>query len=345
MIDKFGRNVDYMRISVTDRCNLACVYCRPRGEEFRPPAHALEGGTTPSVQDPDRPVQAEGYITPEELEILVRAAANLGFKHFRLTGGEPLIRRDIVELVSAAKRAGAEDLSITTNGTFLENLALPLKKAGLQRINVSLDTLDPERYRKITGNGSLTPVLSGIEECLKVGFDSVKVNAVVMRENVTDIKELARLTFKMPLEVRFIEVMPIGPVDAAAQDRVTLEEIKEALSELGSLTPADGLPKAGPAVTFGLAGAKGTIGFIAALSSPFCASCNRIRVTPDGNLRPCLASDIEYPILSLIRGSSSAQEALEQAVSAIQAAITQKPTSHHFGESNPHNRAMCRIGG
>lgn len=328
MRDKFGRNINYMRISVTDRCNLRCVYCMP------------EEGVKPITHDE--------VLRYEEILQVVKATKDLGITHIRITGGEPLVRKNLVSLIRRIKSLGIDDLSLTTNGTLLAPLARSFKEAGLDRVNISLDTLDPEKFRAITRCGNLKDTLNGINAAIQAGLHPVKINMVVIAGlNEDEICDMARLTYKLPVHVRFIEVMPIGPDPSTWKEaRITLPQIVTQVKRLGKLRPVRDIKKAGPSETFRLAGAKGTIGFIAALSRPFCQFCNRIRLTADGKIRPCLASDIEVDIKPILRNDfQNNMELNAQLVQAFCKALDLKPKEHQLTKYYAHARRMCQIGG
>lgn len=323
--DTYQRAIDYLRISITDRCNLRCVYCMPE-----------EG--VPSCAHDD-------ILRYEEIERVVRAAAALGVRTIRLTGGEPLVRLGVVELVRALARIpGIEDVAMTTNGMLLRRYAAPLAEAGLHRVNVSLDTLRPDRFRAITRLGDLDTVLAGIDAAFAAGLEPVKINTVVMRgQNDDEVVDLARKTLNAPWHVRFIEWMPIG---AAARDWrarvVSAAEIRARIEvALGPLTPA-AVNGAGPARIYRLPDAAGTLGFIGAVSEHFCASCNRLRLTADGKLRPCLLAVEELDLRAALRQGAS--EAEIQAL--LLAAVRAKPRGHHLADqAQVQGRAMAQIGG
>lgn len=319
--DNTGRLIDYLRISVTDRCNLRCAYCMPAGSE-EPPYRLL---------------------ARDEILEIVKCMKSLGVTYVRVTGGEPLVRPDIIQIVSGIRAIGIDDISLTTNGTLLASSAAALKAAGLARVNVSLDSLDQEVFRKITGTGTVQDVLSGIDAALQAGLNPVKVNCVVVRGlNEDGIADLALLSTKMPVSVRFIEVMPVGP-DAQANSRafVPATEIMAKVREVGELEVAPPPDGAGPARIYRFRGAPGTIGFISPLSQPFCSQCNRLRVTADGKLRPCLSSDIEIDLVPALR-SQDRQAAL---TALVRQALLLKPASHQFLTHGSHLRRMCQIGG
>jgi cyclic pyranopterin phosphate synthase len=311
-----------LRISVTDRCNLRCSYCTPEGGADSAPYRLLSCG---------------------EIVEVVRAAVSLGVIHVRLTGGEPLVRPDLLDIVRGVSSLGVPDISLTTNGVLLKSSAAALREAGLGRVNVSLDSLDPAVFEKITRVGKVSDVLSGIQAAISAGLSPVKINAVVMAGvNEDGVTDLARLSLSLPVDVRFIEVMPIGP-DAEANSRavVTMDRIKAAVATIGPLNPASEVAGAGPALTYRIGGAPGTVGFIAPMSHPFCESCNRLRLTPDGKLRPCLASDAEVDLVPALK-SADPQESL---VVAFRQALSIKPAGHELWRHPSDSRRMCQIGG
>ena len=325
MRDQYGRELKDLRISLTDRCNLRCVYCMPEeGIDFRPP---------------------EELLRDEELLLLVRIATDLGVRRVRLTGGEPTVRPAIVDLVAAiAAVPGIQDLSMTTNGVLLEYLAADLARTGLHRVNVSLDTLDPEKFRRITRGGRVERVLAGIARAEAVGLRPIKLNAVVVRGfNEEDAVPLARLTVERPWEVRFIEVMPFGTVaDVADAGIVPSEETMARIeAALGPLLPLD-LSGEDPARTYRLRDAAGTLGFISPVSQPFCSKCGRLRLTADGRLRLCLLRDDEVDLLTPLRNGASYEELKE----IFAAGAYRRPFGHALAERLfPEKRVMIQIGG
>ena len=319
--DPFGRQINYLRVSVTDRCNLRCFYC--------------------SSKDTFSWLPPEEILSYEEFLKVLKVALSLGIKKIRLTGGEPLVRKGLVDFVAqVAALPGLEDLSLTTNGVLLAEVAEDLKKAGLKRVNVSLDTLDPEKYARLCGRPYLSRVLRGIEAALETGLYPVKINTVVIRgENDHELEDLARLTLEAPLEVRFIEFMPVGSGAPWEHEAfLPASEIKERLSSLGPLeeSPSYG---AGPARTYALPGAKGKIGFITAMSEHFCHRCNRLRLTAEGKLRPCLFSDREVDLKPILREGAHNEQLRE----AFLTALSLKPSSRL--ENTPPKRLMRSIGG
>ncbi|RMF32922.1 MAG: GTP 3',8-cyclase MoaA [Chloroflexi bacterium] len=323
--DKHGRWIRYLRISLTDRCNLRCVYCMPEEMVFRPRAELLQD---------------------DEILLIVQAATEIGFNKFRLTGGEPTIRHNVVNLVRAiAAIPGVEELTMTTNGVLLRRLAKPLAEAGLQRVNVSLDTLDAGKFQRITRWGRLEDVLDGIKAAEEAGLTPIKLNAVVVRGyNEEDVVEMARLSYEWPWQIRFIEMMPFGDVATFARNAVvtTQEMIARIEAALGPLRPVNGGKLDGEARLYRLEGARGVLGFISTVSQPFCASCSRARLTADGKLRLCLLRDKEVDLLTPIRSGIS----LEELKALMTAAIWEKPWGHRLDEDViPVARVMSQIGG
>src|SRR5271157_2871170 len=324
-IDRFGRNLHYLRISLTDRCNLRCVYCMPEHVSFRPLAEMMQD---------------------EELFLLVRLFATLGFDKIRLTGGEPTVRAHIVDVVrEVAAIAGIRSLSMTTNGLLLSKLARPLKEAGLQRVNVSVDTLNPARFKELTRWGALDKVWDGILEAETAGLTPIKINSVVVRGmNDCDVVEMARLTYEHPWQVRFIEMMPFaGATELQRSQVITAKEIQQQIcSSLGPLLPVHEGELDGEARIYRLSGALGEVGFISSVSLPFCASCSRARLTADGKLRLCLLREKELDLLTPLRHGAS----LEDLRRLIVESIWQKPWGHGLAEGEvPLNRMMSEIGG
>ncbi len=324
-LDRFGRNIHYLRISLTDHCNLRCVYCMPEDMTFRPNAEMMQD---------------------DEILLLTRLFADLGFDKIRLTGGEPTVRANIVEIVRGiAATPGIHSLSMTTNGVLLSKLAGPLAAAGLQRVNVSLDTLDPAKFKRMTRWGKLEDVWKGILAAEQAGLTPLKLNAVVVRGyNEEDTLDLARLTLDHPWQVRFIEMMPFaGATDLQVGQRVTEAEIRGHIEQaLGPLEIANGGELDGEARLFHLPGAQGDIGFISSVTVPFCSSCARARLTPDGILRTCLLREHEIDLLTPLRGGAS----LEELRKIVLEALWEKPWGHGLAEGEiPLNRVMSEIGG
>lgn len=342
--DGFGRTIDYLRIAVTDKCNFRCVYCMP------------EEGV---------PLRAHNeLLSAEEIAHFVRLVAGEGIRRVRLTGGEPLVSRRIVPLVRDIREIpDIEDIALTTNGALLPALAPVLNDAGLDRVNISLDTLDSGLFGRITRLGTLEQTLAGIDAALAYGFDPVKVNCVVVRRLHQDVLPLARMTIDRPIHLRFIEYMPIGddetsshckadpqapwldPAQWDAGDTVPSVELRAALSRsaqragIGALEPADVAPAgAGPARYWRFPGAAGTVGFISAMSDHFCSRCNRLRLTADGSIRPCLFSDEEYSVRDALRDGDDAC-----VLRTWRAAVAHKPQEHQVIEGT--DRFMSQIGG
>lgn len=325
--DTFGRRIDYLRISVTDRCNLRCLYCMP-SEGVKPITH-------------------KDILTYEEIIRIVRIAVPIGIKKVRLTGGEPLARKNIASLISSLKKIeGVENISMTTNGILLEGYAEEFFHAGLDRVNVSLDSLRPERYREITRGGSLESVIRGIEKAHDVGLRPVRINMVPIKGfNDDEIEDFARLTLVKPYQVRFIEFMPTGSQELWSPERyIPVDEIKRIVERIGRLTPVR-LRRSGPARYFRFDGALGVIGFINAVTHQFCSECNRIRLTADGYLRPCLFSEKEIDLKTAMRNGATDEE-IER---LIRLAIEVKPKEHNIncrdGSSFLITRPMSKIGG
>jgi len=326
--DNYLREINYLRVSITDRCNLRCIYCMPAGGVEKLWPH-------------------EDILRNEELvSIIAAAASQAGIRKIRLTGGEPLIRRGLVDLVAAIRDIpGIDDIALTTNGILLPNMGKELKEAGLQRVNISLDTLDPALFRHLTRNGDLEQVWRGIENALEQGFSPVKINTVVMKGyNDHEIGELAALTVKYPLHVRFIELMPVGASNSWAGDRhVPVSRIKEIIEAgLGSMESAYQPTGNGPARYYRLSGAPGTIGFISPVSDHFCKTCNRLRLTAEGMIRPCLYSGWEIDIKGLLRKGATDTELGE----VFRQAIGRKPDRHCISAGwQDDKKVMSQIGG
>ncbi|HNP70779.1 MAG TPA: GTP 3',8-cyclase MoaA [Kouleothrix sp.] len=323
--DTFGRRIDYLRISLTDRCNFRCVYCMPAvGMQFVP-----------------RPE----LLTSDELLLVVRAAAAAGFRKIRLTGGEPTLRPDLVEIVAAIKATpGIEHIALTTNALRLGKLAQPLKDAGLDRVNISIDTLDPQKFRQITRGGRLEMVWEGIAAADRVGLHPIKLNAVVVRGlNDEEVPQLAALTLTYPWEMRFIEVMPLtGVADVAEDGVVKSTELIARLEAIHGPLESLGLAAADSARRFRIPGARGKLGFISAVSDPFCATCNRMRLTADGRLHLCLLRDDEVDLRAAIRGGATP----EQVEQIVRHAVALKPWGHGLPEHVlPTLRGMSQLGG
>ena len=322
LLDSSQRPINYLRISVTDRCNLRCIYCMPpEGVD-----HLLH----------------DDVLRYEEIFRVAQAAAALGMNKLRLTGGEPLVRAHLTRLVGMLSNIeGIDDISMTTNGVLLRQNADALKAAGLDRVNISLDSLDRERYRQITRHDRFADVLDGLAAAQEAGLDPVKVNMVVIRGvNDDEVLGLARRTIEDGWNVRFIEQMPIG--EGKKLSFVPTSEVMGRLHTLGELEPC--LPKRGngPAKYFRFSGASGTIGFISPITEHICFNCNRMRLTVDGKLRPCLMSDDEVDLRGALRGGAS----IEELKVLIQQAVARKPKGHRLNEGvSPMGRTMSQVGG
>lgn len=326
--DKYERLIDYMRISVTDRCNLRCIYCMPA--------------------DGVRPIEHKDILTYEEIVRVVRVAAALGVRRIRITGGEPLARKGITFLISSIREIeGIEDISLTTNGILLERYAEDLAQAGLNRVNVSLDSLRPNRYREITRGGDINQVLRGIEKAERIGLIPVKINMVPIKGfNDDEIEDFARLTLNKGYHIRFIEFMPIGAKDIWSDTRyIPNDEIRLKVERIGHLSPVK-VRKMGPARYFRFDNAPGVIGFISALTHHFCGDCNRLRVTSDGKLRPCLFSETEIDLKPALRShpNTDSDREIER---LLRLSIAVKPEGHNIDKRSDLNslKAMVKIGG
>ncbi len=323
--DKFERIIDYLRISITDRCSLRCIYCMP------PEGLSL--------------FEHKEILTYEEIIKIVRIASELGVRKVRITGGEPLVRKDVTLLTASIKKnQGIEDLSITTNGVLLERYAEELARSGVDRVNVSLDSLRPERYREITRGGDINVVLRGIEVARKAGLTPVKINMIPIRGlNDDEIKDFAGITLNSDYHVRFIEFMPFGTGGFWNSGKyIPCDEIKSIVETIGPLTPVR-VRKNGPSKYFRLKNAQGVIGFISAITHHFCEDCNRLRLTSDGKLKPCLFSETEIDLKPALRGGASDDEI----VRLLKLAIEVKPERHNINEKSDLNflQSMSRIGG
>ena len=323
--DRFGRNINYMRISLTDKCNLRCVYCMPEDMTFRP---------------------KQSLLQDEEIYRLVEIFAGLGFHKFRLTGGEPTVRANVVEIIEhIANTPGVETVAMTTNGLMLEKLAQPLIDAGCSRVNISIDTLNPEKFKQLTRWGDVQDVWAGIHAAQEVGM-GVKLNCVVVRgyNDKVDVVDLARLTLFQPWQIRFIEMMPFGNVaDFQLAGVVSEDELLETIGqELGTPQLVNEGRLDGEARLYRLDEGIGTLGFISSVTKPFCAGCNRARLTADGRLRLCLLREKEVDLLAPLRAGATNAEMVE----IIEKAIWWKPWGHGLADDViPLNRVMSEIGG
>lgn len=334
MKDGHGRTIDYLRISLTDRCNLRCIYCMPE-----------EGIDL---------IEHEDILRIEEIQRIVRVATRIGIKSVRLTGGEPTVRRGIEDLISdIVSLPEIRNVSLTTNGILLPKMARRLREAGLSRVNISLDTLDRRQYAQITRRDCLPEALAGIDAALEAGLDPVKINAVTVRSLNQDYFDFAKMSIDRPLHVRFIEYMPVGesagfdglgwgeqdvyPSEQLVAD-INARAVERGFSPLAALDGASGPIGWGPARYFSFSGAKGTVGVISPRSRHFCGDCNRLRLTADGKLRPCLFSDREFDVRAALRAGG------EEAVYAVfLEALGEKPDDHHDRVGT--ERSMSQIGG
>ena len=325
LYDSFQRPINYLRISVTDRCNLRCIYCTPS-----------EGLTL---------FRHDEILSYEEIFTVVKTAADLGITRVRITGGEPLVRVGLPKLIGMiAGIQSITDISLTTNGTLLAEYAEQLKNAGLHRVNVSLDTLKEERFRTITrGKVALKTVLTGIETAKAAGLNPVKINMVVLAgTNDDEIPDFALKTINNDWNVRYIELMPFSESSPENPGFLSVEEIKKRLKPLGELIPATMAAGNGPAKYFRFPGARGTIGFITPVTEHFCFNCNRLRLTSDGKLRPCLLSDKEIDLKQALRQRLPNEELK----TLIQEAVASKPLRHHLSETTTNlHRPMRQVGG
>ncbi len=315
MKDSYGREIKYLRISVTDRCNLRCRYCMPEEGVFLK--------------------EHENILSEDEMVRAVRIASELGVSKVRITGGEPLVKKNILSLSERiAAIPGIEDLAVTTNGTMLLQLAKPLKAAGIKRLNISLDTLKPDRYRYISRTGELAGALAGLDAALVCGFDKIKINCVLIGGfNNDEIRDMAELTLKYPVDVRFIELMPMVANAFGPDAFLKVDTVTEILPE------AEPKDNDGVARLYALPGAFGNIGLISPVSNHFCSECNRIRLTADGKLKPCLHSGDEYSIKGLTE-----DETRDMFIKAIAA----KPQCHKelsYESLSDAGRTMNAIGG
>jgi cyclic pyranopterin phosphate synthase len=327
--DRFGRDINYLRLSVIDHCNLRCVYCMPlRGLKFVP---------------------SEELLTAPEIELVAKAAVGVGFHKFRLTGGEPTLRPDIVDIVARiAAIPGVRDVAMTTNAILLPRLARPLREAGLTRLNIHVDTLHPERLKKLMRFGSIDEIEAGIAAAEEAGLTPIKINSVVTRDyNDADVVDLARRAKERGWHVRFIELMPLGGGEAAhvalsqfVPSRETRQRIE---AELGPLVPAPGGGPSDEARNFRFAnGEGGIVGFISPVSEPYCGSCNRMRLTADGKFHLCLLNDDELDVKRAIRSGGG----IPEVAAILERAVLAKPTGHRLDEGvSTEERSMFQLGG
>jgi GTP 3',8-cyclase len=322
--DTYQRTINYLRISVTDRCNLRCLYCMPE-EGIRLMSHL-------------------DLLSYEEIITLVKAAAELGIDKVRLTGGEPLVRAGVSDLVKMiADIDTIKDISMTTNGSRLAKYAAELKEAGLDRVNVSLDTLKPERFHQITRCGNLEDTLNGIAAAKEADLTPVKINMVVMAGvNDDEIVDFAKKTITDGWNVRFIEQMPVTATGEKAPELFSVKDMKLRIDPLGKMEPFKMSTGNGPAKYYKLPGASGTIGFITPVTEHFCEECNRLRLTADGKLRLCLLNEDEIDLREPLRSGAS----IEELKTLIKDAIGKKPKGHNLGEEGRHKgRPFSQVGG
>lgn len=318
MKDSFGRNINYLRISITDLCNLRCKYCMP------------EKGICK--------VEHKDVLSLEEIYEVARVFVSLGVNKIRLTGGEPLTRKGIVSLVEKiGKLDGIKDLAMTTNGILLKKYAKELKAAGLNRVNISLDTLDEEKYSHITRGGRIKDVLEGIEAAKSVGLTPIKINTVLIGGfNVDEIEDFVNLTKTEDIDVRFIELMPVGEASKWAEENFISNEV--ILDKVNALEKVERLDPSSPAVYYKLPGAKGRVGIINPISCKFCDYCNRVRLTSKGNLKLCLHSNEEINLKDKLRQGEDIEK-------IILSSIKEKPESHHLEDGQYITDSMYQIGG
>ncbi|MFC5451501.1 GTP 3',8-cyclase MoaA [Paenibacillus aestuarii] len=330
LVDRFGRMHDYLRISVTDRCNLRCVYCMPEeGMEFEP---------------------EERLLTFEEITEVVRVLAGLGVRKLRLTGGEPLVRKNLEQLIGMLSQIpGIEDIALTTNGIYFASRAEKLRAAGLTRVNISLDSLKADRFSLITRGGDIRRVLDSIEAAHRVGLSPIKLNVVLMKGiNDDEIEDFLQMTIDRPVQVRFIEYMPIGHQDDIWKNRyLPLSTVLERCAEKGwTAAPSESVYGNGPSQNFRIEGALGSFGLIHPISDHFCETCNRLRITADGNVKPCLYWSDEFNVRKYIGDDAAVEDLFFRALDI-------KPQNHEMAEAlmnqdqshTPTLRRMSQIGG
>jgi len=325
LIDRYNRHLNYLRLSITDRCNLRCVYCVPSDRIPR--------------------LSHEDILRYEEILRIVHIGVAMGISKVRVTGGEPLVRKGALTfLESLCAIQPLSEVTLTTNGVLLVENLDRIRNAGVARINISLDTLDPDKFKSITGYNAFSQVWTGIQAAVNQGFHPVKLNVVALRGvNDAELLDFARLTIDQPLHVRFIEYMPIGKSRMQFGPPLLVPEIKKRLRGLGNLKPAAKSPAAGPAEQFQLDGAAGEIGFISALSHHFCNTCNRLRLTASGQLRPCLLSDQQLDLRGPLRSGASDAELAD----IFRRAVSCKPSDHNLTANEPSGVScqMSSLGG
>ena len=325
LIDRFNRNLNYLRISITDRCNLKCLYCVPQDLIPKLPHHEV--------------------LSYEEILRIVRVSIGLGISKIRVTGGEPLVRKGVYHfLKQLAGIEGLQDISLTTNGVLLKDNIHRIKSAGIKRINISLDTLNREKFTQITGYDFFDQVWAGIELAQKTGFYPIKINVVPLKGvNDDELVDIARLSMTHPFHIRFIEYMPMGSIHMDIDRHFLAPEIKKHVEHLGELVPVDRSTNDGPAERFKFESGRGEIGFIRPISRHFCQTCNRLRLTASGQLRPCLMHDKQEDLKSVIRKGCSDRELAKVFLEAVR----HKPLEHKLQTDHNAGSAvqMCAIGG
>ncbi len=326
MRDPLGRRIEYLRISVTDKCNLRCVYCMP--------LHGMPW------------LRREQLLSYEEIRDIVATMAAMGLRRVRITGGEPLVRRDVTNLVALlAEVSGIDDIALSSNAVLLGDMARELRDAGVNRINVSLDSLRPDRVDAIARRpGSFDRIMDGLAAAEEVGFSPIKINAVIMRgRNDDEIEDFARITLERPWHVRFIEVMPVGEnLDVSANEYMPASAMLRRVRSIGELEPVQGPPGNGPATYYQFPGAPGTVGVITPMSHNYCDTCNRMRLTADGQLRPCLFGEIQTNLRDPLRAGAALEPLIEETLRI-------KPDRHNLVQGSDVGSggllALSQIGG
>ena len=325
LIDRCNRKLNYLRISITDRCNLKCIYCVPY--DFIPKLPHKE------------------ILSYEEILHIVRISVRLGISKVRITGGEPLVRKGVYDfLEQLTKIQGLLDISLTTNGVLLKDNINKIKSAGIKRINISLDTLNRKKFRQIAGYDFFNQIWEGIELAQKMGFDPIKINVVPLKGvNYDELLDIAALSIAYPFHIRFIEYMPMGTNQMEIDRHLLFPEIKKQINQLGKLIPVEKGMNDGPAERFKFESARGEIGFIRPISRHFCNTCNRLRLTASGQLRPCLMSDVQVDLKTPLRKGCSDDELTEVFLKAVRL----KPSEHNLSVDHPAGALaqMCAIGG
>ena len=325
LIDRCNRKLNYLRISITDRCNLKCIYCVPY--DFIPKLPHKE------------------ILSYEEILRIVRISVHLGISKVRITGGEPLVRKGVYDFLKRlTKIEGLLDISLTTNGVLLKDNINKIKSAGIKRINISLDTLNRKKFKKITGYDFFNQIWEGIELAQKMGFDPIKINVVPLKGvNDNELQDIAALSIEYPFHIRFIEYMPMGTNQMEIDGHLLFPEIKKRIGQLGKLIPVDKGMNDGPVERFKFESARGEIGFIHPISRHFCNTCNRLRLTASGQLRPCLMSDVQVDLKTPLRKGCSDDKLIEVFLKAARL----KPSEHNLSvdHSAGVSAQMCAIGG